>query len=85
MNNLGATLPAEQQASSEAFETVDLIRKAMMGLSEEHRTAIILKEYMGLSLEELANVMDCPLSTAKSRLYHGLRDVQRNLKRLKAL
>jgi hypothetical protein len=26
--------------------------------------------------------MECPLSTAKSRLYHGLRDVQRNLKRL---
>jgi RNA polymerase sigma-70 factor (ECF subfamily) len=54
-----------------------------MNLSEEHRMAIVLKEYMGLSLEELAAVMDCPLSTAKSRLYHGLRGVQRNLKRLK--
>jgi len=81
--SLGSVLPAEQQGS-EAFEAVDLIRKAMMGLSEDHRTAIILKEYVGLSLEELASVMDCPLSTAKSRLYHGLRGVQRNLKRLKA-
>lgn len=63
-------------------ETVDLIRKALMGLSEEHRTAIILKEYMGLNLVEIARVMDCPLSTAKSRLYHGLRGVQRNLVRL---
>ena len=56
--------------------------KGSGGLSEDHRTAIVLKEYMGLSLEELADVMECPLSTAKSRLYHGIRDVQRNLKRL---
>ena len=64
------------------IETADLIRKALEGLSEEHRTAIILKEYTGLNLEEIARVMDCPLSTAKSRLYHGLRGVQRNLRRI---
>jgi RNA polymerase sigma-70 factor, ECF subfamily len=68
--------------SGEALETIDIIRKALTGLSEDHRTAIVLKEYVGLSLEELASVMDCPLSTAKSRLYHGLQGVQRNLKRM---
>ena len=67
----------------DSLEDLDIIRKALLGLSEDHRTAIILKEYMGLSLEEVAHVMDCPLSTAKSRLYHGLRGVQRNLRRLK--
>jgi RNA polymerase sigma-70 factor, ECF subfamily len=66
----------------DALETIDIIRKALTGLSEDHRTAIVLKEYVGLSLEEVASVMECPLSTAKSRLYHGLRDVQRNLKRM---
>jgi RNA polymerase sigma-70 factor (ECF subfamily) len=66
----------------DAVEVRDLIRKALMGLSEEHRSAIILKEYLGLNLEEVARVMDCPLSTAKSRLYHGLRGVQRNLLRM---
>jgi RNA polymerase sigma-70 factor, ECF subfamily len=66
----------------DALETEDIIRKALTGLTEDHRTAIILKEYLGLSLEEVAKVMDCPLSTAKSRLYHGLRGVQRNLKRI---
>ncbi len=70
--------------SREPVEMADLIRKAMAGLSEEHRTAIILKEYLGLNLEEVARVMDCPLSTAKSRLYHGLRGVQRNLRRIGA-
>ena len=72
-----ASVPAK-----DSLETVDLIRKALLGLSEDHRSAIVLKEYLGLSLEEIANVMDCPLSTAKSRLYHGLRGVQRNLHRL---
>jgi RNA polymerase sigma-70 factor, ECF subfamily len=70
------------QDPEDSLETVDLIRKALAGLSEDHRMAIVLKEYMGLSLEELAAVMECPLSTAKSRLYHGLQAVQRNLKRL---
>ena len=63
-------------------EIRDLISKSLAGLNDDHRTAIVLKEYLGLSLEEVAQVMDCPLSTAKSRLYHGLRGVQRNLKRL---
>jgi RNA polymerase sigma-70 factor (ECF subfamily) len=67
---------------SKSVEALDLVRKALADLSEEHRTAIILKEYLGLSLEELAGVMNCPLSTAKSRLYHGLRGVQRNLRRM---
>ena len=68
--------------AQDSLETADLIRKALMGLSDECRTAIILKEYVGLSLEEVANVVCCPLSTAKSRLYHGLRGVQRNLRRM---
>jgi RNA polymerase sigma-70 factor (ECF subfamily) len=72
-------------AGSNALETVEtweLIQKALLRLSEEHRTAIILKEYLGLNLEEVAQVMECPLSTAKSRLYHGLRGVQRNLTKI---
>ncbi len=64
------------------LEAKDLVCKALMNASNDHRTAIILKEYMGLSLEEVANVMDCPLSTAKSRLYHGLRGVQQSLRKL---
>jgi RNA polymerase sigma-70 factor, ECF subfamily len=74
-------IPAVQDGSN-TLEAMDIIRKALADLSEDHRTAIVLKEYVGLSLEELATVMNCPLSTAKSRLYHGLRDVQRNLKRM---
>ncbi|NLT67702.1 MAG: sigma-70 family RNA polymerase sigma factor [Acidobacteria bacterium] len=73
---------AATDGRSDSVETMDIIRKALANLSEDHRTAIVLKEYLGLSLEEIADVMECPLSTAKSRLYHGLMTVQRNLKRL---
>lgn len=77
---LSLSIPAENRRDS--VEVLDIIQKALAGLSEDHRSAIVLKEYMGLSLEELATVMECPLSTAKSRLYHGLKGVQRNLRRL---
>ena len=83
-NRDGALLLAGlvSREAPETYEVRDMIRKALMGLSDEHRSAIILKEYLGLSLEEVAKVMGCPLSTAKSRLYHGLRGVQRNLVRI---
>ncbi len=74
--------PVSAPGGHDPLEAADLIHKALAGISDHHRTAIILKEYMGLNLEEVAAVMDCPLSTAKSRLYHGLRGVQRNLKRM---
>jgi len=74
-----AAVASRQQ---DVLEARDMIRRALMGLSDEHRSAILLKEYLGLSLEEIARVMECPLSTAKSRLYHGLKGVQRNLARI---
>jgi RNA polymerase sigma-70 factor (ECF subfamily) len=79
-----ATLPVgfSSAPDRDSLETLDIIRKALSGLSGDHRTAVILKEYVGLSLQEVADIMDCPLSTAKSRLYHGIREVQRNLVRL---
>jgi len=81
----GFHAPPASRRGQESVEIRDILCKAMTGISEDHRTAIILKEYLGLSLEEVARVMECPLSTAKSRVYHGLRGVLRNLKRLKVL
>ena len=48
------------------------VGKAMAPLPEEQRTAIILKEYHGLTFQEIAELLDCPLSTVKTRLYQGL-------------
>ena len=55
------------------------VGKAMSLLPEEQRTAIILKEYHGLTFQELAELLDCPLSTVKTRLYQGLTVLRRQL------
>jgi RNA polymerase sigma-70 factor (ECF subfamily) len=55
------------------------VEKAMALLPEEQRTAIILKEYHGLTFQEIADLLDCPLSTVKTRLYQGLTVVRKHL------
>lgn len=55
------------------------VSKAMASLPEEQRTAIILKEYHGLTFQEIADLLDCPLSTVKTRLYQGLSVVRKQL------
>ncbi|MCC6992957.1 MAG: hypothetical protein IT181_28400, partial [Acidobacteria bacterium] len=52
---------------------------AMATLPEEQRTAIVLKEYHGLTFQEIADMQGCPLSTVKTRLYQGLSVVRRQL------
>ena len=55
------------------------VSRAMATLPEEQRTAIILKEYHGLTFQEIADLLDCPLSTVKTRLYQGLSVVRKQL------
>jgi RNA polymerase sigma-70 factor, ECF subfamily len=55
------------------------VAEAMERLPAEQRTAIILKEYHGLTFQEIADLMSCPLSTAKTRLYQGLTLLRRYL------
>ena len=56
-----------------------LVEQAMAYLPEEQRTAIVLKEYQGLTFQEIADVVGCPLSTVKTRLYQGLTVLRREL------
>jgi RNA polymerase sigma-70 factor (ECF subfamily) len=52
---------------------------AMARLPDEQRTAIIMKEYHGLTFQEIADMLDCPLSTVKTRLYQGLGVLRKQL------
>ena len=56
-----------------------LVERAMALLPEEQRTAIVLKEYHGLTFQEIADLVGCPLSTVKTRLYQGLTVLRREL------
>ena len=81
----------EMAASTEPSESIenlvarkDLVRhveKAMALLPDEQRTAIVLKEYHGLTFQEIADLQGCPLSTVKTRLYQGLSVLRRELAR----
>ena len=56
-----------------------IVAEAMALLPEEQRTAIILKEYHGMTFQEIAELQRCPLSTVKTRLYQGLSVLRRHL------
>jgi RNA polymerase sigma-70 factor (ECF subfamily) len=58
-----------------------VIARAMAALPPEQRTAIVLKEYHGLTFQEIADLQECPLSTVKTRLYQGLTVLRRHLER----
>jgi RNA polymerase sigma-70 factor (ECF subfamily) len=62
-------------------ELSEAVAEAMSLLPEEQRTAIILKEYHGMTFQEIADLQGCPLSTVKTRLYQGLAVLRRNLER----
>lgn len=84
-------LADEQAAPTESVEDLVARREmsaavqlAMAELPEEQRTAIMLKEYHGLTFQEIAEMLDCPLSTVKTRLYQGLSVLRRRLERQQA-
>jgi RNA polymerase sigma-70 factor, ECF subfamily len=58
-----------------------VVERAMAQLPEEQRTAIVLKEYHGMTFQEIADLQRCPLSTVKTRLYQGLTVLRRALER----
>jgi RNA polymerase sigma-70 factor (ECF subfamily) len=55
------------------------VARAMAFLPSEQRQAIILKEYHGLTFQEIADLMGCPLSTVKTRVYQGLSTLRNQL------
>ena len=68
----------------ELIEARDLSRQvaaAVAALPEEQREVIVLKEYQGLTFVEIAETLDVPLSTVKTRLYRGLGQLRQQLVR----
>ncbi len=58
-----------------------IVAEGMKLLPDEQRTAIVLKEYHGLTFQEIADLQGCPLSTVKTRLYQGLSVLRKHLER----
>ena len=56
----------------------DTIYDALSGLPEDTRTALSLREFEGLNYEEIAEIMNCPVGTVRSRIFRG-REALENL------
>ena len=54
-----------------ASELRDLILEALSSLGEETRTALSLREFDGLSYEQIAEIVKCPVGTVRSRIFRG--------------
>jgi RNA polymerase sigma-70 factor (ECF subfamily) len=52
-------------------QIVDTVNAAVEKLPDDLRTAITLREIEGLSYEEIAQVMDCPIGTVRSRIFRA--------------
>ncbi|MFC1628715.1 RNA polymerase sigma factor [Gemmatimonadota bacterium] len=72
---------ARTEDSLMAEEREEMVRRLLAGLPEEERIVILLKEYQELTFREIAEVLDVPDGTVKSRLYHGLRAMRESLER----
>lgn len=63
-------------------EIRDVVEKAIQQLPDDLRTAIILRELEGLSYEEIAAAMDCPVGTVRSRIFRAREAIDKKLKPL---
>lgn len=79
--------PAEEPASPEkgpereaaGSELRERLERALNSLPEEQRQVFFLREYGGLSFAEIADAMDCPLSTALARMRYAVLKLRRDL------
>lgn len=63
-------------------EIRNVVERAMEQLPEDLRTAIVLRELEGLSYEEIAEAMDCPVGTVRSRIFRAREAIDRKLRPL---
>lgn len=71
--------PERVLLSKQIGETVN---SAMEALPEELRTAIVLREIEGLSYEEIAGIMECPIGTVRSRIFRAREAIAEKLRPL---
>jgi RNA polymerase sigma-70 factor (ECF subfamily) len=70
----------ENSLLSDELEAV--IHQAIDDLPEETATAIKLREFEGMSYEEIAEVMDCPIGTVRSRIFRAREAIDQKIKEL---
>jgi RNA polymerase sigma-70 factor, ECF subfamily len=75
-------LPPTEEEPSGTEELRDWLGRALAELPVEQRLAVELCYELGHSCEEIATIMDCPVNTVKTRLFHARAKLQRRLPQL---
>ena len=78
----GETFANEEGSPSllaEQAEVRRIILESVDGLGPKHRLVVVLHYMNGLNLAEIAQVVDCPVGTVKSRLHYALRRLRTHL------
>jgi RNA polymerase sigma-70 factor (ECF subfamily) len=84
LEETGAVMVETRPGAHERLLERDLsqrVRRAIHALPEEQREVVILKEYQELTFLEIAQALDVPVSTVKTRLYRGLGQLRLRLER----
>ena len=71
--------PEHLTLSEELRQTVN---KAICDLPEDLRTAILLREIEGMSYEEIAQTMECPVGTVRSRIFRAREAIDKKIRPL---
>lgn len=77
-----SSLLRELESPDAAMEKEDLrkvIQQAIEELPEELRTAFSLREFSGLSYEDITQVMDCPVGTVRSRIFRARESIDKRI------
>jgi RNA polymerase sigma-70 factor (ECF subfamily) len=67
--------------SAETVERSAAVRKAVLALPPDLRQVVVMKEFEELTFQQIADALEIPLSTVKSRLYTALRQLQLRLQK----
>ena len=70
------------EGSLSTSELKTAIEVAIDSLPEELKTAFILREFSGLSYEDITEVMDCPVGTVRSRIFRAREAIDRKIREL---
>ncbi|MGE5713611.1 MAG: RNA polymerase sigma factor RpoE [Betaproteobacteria bacterium] len=61
-------------------QVADAVNRAVERLPEDLRTAVVLRELEGLSYEEIAETMNCPIGTVRSRIFRAREAIAEELR-----
>ena len=79
--SLSTAAEASPSHTSESKQRAEAVRRAVASLPQELREVVLMKEFEELTFQEIAEALQIPLSTVKSRLYAALRQLRLKLER----